>query len=81
MAHPLMLVIICAKEGKNPSVHAVERTLKDVPYFSNFIAWLNDREDIGESQRLLHATHTLMLVIICAKYRNNPSRTLCAVDM
>ena len=63
--------IICAKYGKNSSrtVHAVEQTQQDVPYFSSFIAksWLNDLEDIGRGQRSLHRTHPLMLEIICAK--------------
>ena len=81
--HPLMLVIICAKQGKNPfrTVHAVERTWQDVPYFSSFVAkWLNDLDDIGQGQKLLHRTHPLMLVFICAKYRKNPSRTVHAVE-
>ena len=50
MEHPLMLVIICAKYGKNLSrtVCAVERTQQDMPYFISFIAQsrLNDLEDI-----------------------------------
>ena len=37
-------------------------------------------EDIGQGQRSLCATHPLMLVIICAKYEKNPSRTVCAVE-
>ena len=69
-AHLLMLVIICAKYGMNSSrtVSAVGWTRQDVPYFSSFIAklWLNDLEDIGQGQRLLHTTHPLMLVVICA---------------
>ena len=69
--HLLMLLIICAKYGKNPSrtAHAVEQTWKDVPYFSSFIAksWLNDLENIGQGQRSLHVTHPLMLVIIYAQ--------------
>ena len=36
----------------------------------------NDLEDIGQGQRLLYATHPLILVIICAKYGKNPSRTV-----
>ena len=46
----------------------VERTWQDVPYFSSFIAksWLNDLEDIGQGQRLVHVTHLLMPVITCA---------------
>ena len=66
----LMLVIICAKYGKiSRTVSAVERTQQDVSYLSSFIAktWLNDLEDIGQGQSLLHTAHSLMLVIICAK--------------
>ena len=35
----------------------------------------NDLEDIGQGQRSSHATHPLMVVIICGKYGNNRSRT------
>ena len=68
--HLLMLVIICAKYGKNPSgtVDATERTRFSRPR-------PNDLEDIGQDQRSLYATHLLTLVIICAKYGKNPSRT------
>ena len=39
----------------------------------------NDLADIGQGQRSSHATHLgLMLVIICTKYRKNPSRTVDA---
>ena len=66
------VVIICAKYGKNPSrtVHVVKRTRQDVPYCSSFTAnsWLNNLEDTGQCQRSLHATNSLMLMIICAKY-------------
>ena len=52
MTNCLMLVIICAKYGKNPvrSVCAVEWTQQDVTFFSSFIAksWLNDLEDINQ---------------------------------
>ena len=59
--HTLMLVIICAKDGNDPSrtICAVQRTRQDVPYFSSFIAksWLKGQ----------YSQHTpLMLVIICA---------------
>ena len=65
-----MLVIICAKYGKNPSgtVDATERTRFSRPRS-------NDLEDIGQGQRSLYATPPLTLVIICAKYGKNPSRT------
>ena len=80
MTHPLMPVIICVKYGKNPSriVCVVEWTPPDVPYLSSFItkSWLNGLEDIGQGQRSLHVTHHLMLMIICAKYGKNLSRTV-----
>ena len=69
-AHPLMLVIICAKYGRNPSrtVHAVEQMGQDITYFSSFIAKsrLNGLGDVGQGHRLLSMTHSLMLVIISA---------------
>ena len=34
----------------------------------------NDLADIGQGQRSSHATHLLMLVIICTKYGKNASR-------
>ena len=40
----------------------------------------NDLEDIGQGQRSSHATHLLMLVIICTKYGKNPSRTVDATE-
>ena len=36
----------------------------------------NDLEDIGQGQRSSHATHPLMLLIICTKYGKNPSWTV-----
>ena len=69
---------------KNPSraVHAVELTRQDVTYFSSSIAksWLNDLEHICQGQGSLYTTHDSMIVIICAKYRKNPSRTVCNVE-
>ena len=38
----------------------------------------NDLEDIDQGQRSSHATHLLMLEIICTKYGKNPSRTVDA---
>ena len=38
----------------------------------------NDLADIGQGQRSSHATHLLMLVIICTKYGKNPPRTVDA---
>ena len=40
----------------------------------------NDLGDIGQGQRSSHATHLLMLVIICIKYGKNPSRTIDATE-
>ena len=40
----------------------------------------NDLEDIGQGQRSWHATHLLMLVIICTKYGKNPCRTVDATE-
>ena len=40
----------------------------------------NDLEDIGQGQRSSHATHLLMLVIICTKYGKNPSRSVDATE-
>ena len=40
----------------------------------------NVLEDIGQGQRSSHATHLLMLVIICTKYGKNPSRTVDATE-
>ena len=40
----------------------------------------NDLEDIGQGQRSSHATHLLMLVVICFKYGKNPSRTVDATE-
>ena len=37
-----------------------------------------DLADIGQGQRSSHATHLLMVVIICTKYGKNPSRTVDA---
>ena len=57
-----------AKYGKNPfrTVGAVERIWDDVPYHSSFIAnsWLNDLKDTGQVQKSLHATQTLIRVIV-----------------
>ena len=68
-------MIICGKYGNNRSrtENVTERT-----WFSNLRS--NDFEDIGQGQRLSHATHLLMLVIICTKYGKNPSRTVDATE-
>ena len=58
---------ICGKYGNNWSrtENVTERT-----WFSKSRS--NDLEDIGQGQRSSHATHLLMLVIICTKYGKNP---------
>ena len=40
----------------------------------------NDLEDKGQGQRSSHATHLLMLVIICTKYGKTPSGTVNATE-
>ena len=59
------------KYGKTPSgtIDATERTRFSRPR-------PNDLEDIGQGQSSLYARHSLILVIICAKYGKNPSRTV-----
>ena len=70
-----MVVIICGKYGNNRS-----RT-ENVTERTRFSKWRsNDLEDVGQGQRLSHATHLLMIVIICAKYGKNPSTTVVATD-
>ena len=70
--HLLMLMFICAKHEKNPSipVNAVEWKQQDVLYISGFIAtWsINNLDDIGQGQRSFCATQHPMLMIISAKY-------------
>ena len=70
-----MVVIICGKYGNNRfrTENVTERTR-----FSKSRS--NDLEDIGQGQRLSHATHLLMLVIICIKYGKNPSGTVDATE-
>ena len=70
-----MVVIICGKYWNNRSrtENVTERTR-----FSKSRS--NDLEDIGQGQRLSHATHLLMLVIICTKYGKNPLRTVDATE-
>ena len=60
-----MIVVICGKNRNNQS--RTENVTKSRS---------NDLEDIGQGQRSSHATHPLILVIICAKYGKNPSRTV-----
>ena len=63
-------------------VSAVAQKQQDVPYFNSFItkSRLNDLDDIGQGQRSWCMTQPLMLVIICAKFRNDPFRTVAAVE-
>ena len=73
----LIIVIICAiyKRNRSRTVDATERTRfsksrpNDRP---------NDLEDIGQGQGSSHATHPLMILIICTKYGKNPSWTVDA---
>ena len=73
-----MLVIIFTKYGNNPS-----RTVDATEWTRFSRSRLNDLENIGQGQRSLHsthATHPLMVVIICGKYGNNRSRTENATE-
>ena len=60
--------------NRSRTVHDVEWTWQDVPYFSSL-----QHEDIAQGQGLLGMTHPLMLMITCAKCGKNPSRTLRVV--
>ena len=66
-----MIVTIFAKYKKNPSetVDVTEQTRfsKSRP---------NDLEDVGQGHGSSHATHPLILLIICTKYGKNPSWTV-----
>ena len=61
------------KNNRSRTENVTERT-----WFSKSRS--NDLEDIGQGQRSSHATHLLMLVIICTKYGKNPSRTVDATE-
>ena len=61
-----MIVIICGKYGNNRS--RAEDFTERTPFSKSRS---NDPEDLGQGQRLSHATHLLMLVIICTRYGNN----------
>ena len=90
--HPVMLLMICAKYGKNASriVHFCDHgkygnnrsrtenvTERKTLERTRFSkSRSNDIEDIGQGQRSSHATHLLMPVIICTKYGKDPSRTV-----
>ena len=50
------------------------------PYLLSSVYKSNGVKNIGQGQRSSHATHLLMLVIICTKYGKNPSRTVDATE-
>ena len=78
--HALMLLVICAKEGKNPprTIHAAERTRQDVRYFSSFIAksWLNDLQGMRSKVTMLdtpfHASDHL-----CSVWKESVQNCTC----
>ena len=75
--HPLILVIICAKYGKNPS--------RTVDFFFKvkaeiFFKICQKFKFSDSEKKKQHATHPQMIVIICAKYKNNPSRNVDATE-
>ena len=65
--HPLILVIICAKYGKNPS--------RTVEFFFS-----RSRSNFQISKKNLHVTHPVMIVFICGTYKKNPYRTVDATE-
>ena len=75
--HPLILVIICGKYGKNPS--------RTVDFFfqgqgRNFFFKFVKNSNFQILKKKEHATHPLMIVIICTKYKKNPFRTVDATE-
>ena len=75
--HPFILVIICAKYGKNP--------LRTLDFFFKVKAEKSEKFAKIQISRfwkknLIHDTPPLMIVIICAKYKKNPSRTVDATE-
>ena len=68
-----MVVIISGKYGNDQSRTENFTERKRFPKSRS-----NDLEDIGQGQRPSHATHLLMLVIICTEYGKNPSRNVNA---
>ena len=61
------------KNNRSRTEQVTERTR-----FSKSLS--NDLEDISQDQRSSHATHLLMLLIICTKYGKNPPRTVDATE-
>ena len=90
--HLLMLVIICTKYGKNSSrtVDATERTRFSRSRPNDLENIGQGQRSLYATHPLilkfqilkktLHATHPLIIVIICAKYKNNLSRTVDATE-
>ena len=64
----------------NPTSHYLKQLGYPPPQTRFSKSRSNDLEDIGQGQRSSHATHLLMLVIICTKYGKNPSRTVDATE-
>ena len=69
---------------ENGMWHIVPSWAVFVPHVNNIhkkaMSQLNHLEDIGQGQRSLCAPHQLMLVMICAKYGNNPARSVHVAD-
>ena len=88
LTHLLMLVIICAKYGKNPSgtLPAVEWTRQDVTYFTNFTAksWLNDLESQGQRSLCVTPSHASDHMLIWKESIHNSRHyradTVCGRD-
>ena len=76
--HPFMIVISCAKYGRNPPKTGMscEADTINRAIYSSSIAFIGEWHwrFIIRGQRPLRATHPLMLVIICVKYGKSTSR-------
>ena len=60
--------------GRCLKLEQLERLCSQLPTLLSHVESLikirsNDLENIGQGQRSLHATHRLMLMMICAKHR------------
>ena len=72
-----MPMIICANYEKIQSITDVIEQTQEEQNFGHICwrSWPNNREDRGQGQKLLHAKCSFILMIICATYEENSSRT------
>ena len=74
---PLILVIICAKHGKNPP-RTVKKNFKVKA--ENFQKFAKNSNFQFLKKKVTCDTHPPMIVTIGAKYKKNPSRTVDATE-